>query len=172
MPWSNPPRVDGEIHPRPLTVREIYDGSNGDATMALYKRLDALGPAGTIALNLFRAQKNSSRAKVYRGGLPGKGSYKRMAYDRKNWAITNLTHVLDATAASLGIRWGWHRDDKTPGFEWVLYVDIPTGQCSFHTNHRGLGPDYPGQWDGLNGAAHHRIVEWCEQLLAGAQVSV
>jgi hypothetical protein len=167
----NAPHLVGQS-PRSLTVREIYDGSDGDATRALYSRLDLLGPAGTIALNLFRAQKNSSRAKVYRGGIRGQGSYKSMAYDRKNYAVTNLTHVLDAHGAALGIRWGWQRDDATPAYEWVLYVDVPDrGQASFHMDRRGLGPDYPGVWDGQRGMSHLRIIAWCEQLLASAAVT-
>lgn len=51
-----------------VDVVRIYDGSDGDATKALYERLAKLGAIGEIALNLFRAHKNSARAKVYRGG--------------------------------------------------------------------------------------------------------
>lgn len=148
-----------------FNVREIYDGSNGDATRALYAQLATLGPIGDVAVNLFRASKASGRAKVYRGGIRGQGSYKSMAYDKKNWSINNLTRALGAHAISLGIRWGWHHDPHTPGFEWVLYVDVPTGQVSFHSDRRGEGPEYPGVWDGLRGASHHRVIDWCESLL-------
>jgi hypothetical protein len=43
----------------------IYHGSNGALTVDLYARLEALGPAGIVAMNLFRAAKASERAKVY-----------------------------------------------------------------------------------------------------------
>ena len=57
-----------------MNIHAIYEGSNGDATRALYEHLQTLGPAGVIALNLFRAQKCSTRAKLYRGGN-GRGSF-------------------------------------------------------------------------------------------------
>jgi hypothetical protein len=40
----------------------IYEGSDGKATIALYQQLSVLGPAGIVAVNLFRAQKCSARA--------------------------------------------------------------------------------------------------------------
>ena len=50
-------------------VMQTYQGSDGEATRALYAELQQRGPVGVIAVNLFRAQKNSARAKVYRGGV-------------------------------------------------------------------------------------------------------
>jgi hypothetical protein len=61
-----------------IDVALVYEGSNGDATRVLYARLEALGPIGAIAVNVFRAHKSSARAKVYRGGERGRGSYRRM----------------------------------------------------------------------------------------------
>lgn len=148
-----------------MRVREIYEGSDGEATKALYEQLAQLGPAGVVAVNLFRAQKCSARAKVYRGG-DGRRSYKNLAYDRKNWSMKNLTEVLQQHGAELEIRWGWQADPETVGFPWVLYVEIPTGQCSFHNANRGQGPEYSEHWDGLRNRTHHRIIEWCEQLLS------
>lgn len=144
----------------PATVRNIYHGSNGDQTKALYERLATLGPVGEVALNLFRACKNSERAKVYRGRR-----YRGAAYDRKSWAVENVCTVLETHASSLGIVWGWQRDDSTPGFEWVLYVDILFGQVSFHAPSRGIGPDYLNSWDGEKGASPERVIRWCESLL-------
>jgi hypothetical protein len=150
---------------------EIYAGSDGEATKALYARLDRLGPAGLVAQNLFRAQKASQRAKVYRGGVPGRGSFSSMAYGRKSWAISNLCAILEEHGAALGLQWGWQRDDAEPGHaQWVLYVDVPTGQVSFHATARLTGPDYPHAWDGVVNASVGRILRWCEQLLAGAEV--
>lgn len=146
-----------------MTVREIYAGSNGEATTKLYCRLGEIHPAGAVALNLFRAHKCSARAKVYRGGN-SKGRYRDMAYDRKAWSVGLLTGTLHIHAGELGIRWGWKIDPKQEVHRWVLYVDIPTGQVSFHAENRGLGPDYEGEWCGDHLSAD-RIIQWCEQLL-------
>jgi len=148
-----------------VNVQAIYDGSDGEATKALYARLAAMGPAGELAVNLFRAQKSSSRAKVYRGGVRGRGSYKAMAYDKKGWAMSNLCAILAQHAPALGVRYGWQHDDHTAGYAWILYVDISTGQVSFHSPSRGAGPDYVGRWDGVLGVSADRIVRWCEELL-------
>jgi hypothetical protein len=138
----------------------IYQGSDGEATKALYARLEKLGPIGAIAVNLFRAQKASERAKVYRGG-----GYRGMAYDRKEWAIENLCTALSAHAAGAGLVWGWGIDDKQPVHKRVLYVDLPTGQVSFHCASSSPGPDYPGQWDGMPGQSPDRILRWIGRLL-------
>ena len=143
-------------------VAKVYAGSNGDATRALYDRLTALGPAGIIATNLFRAQKTSSRAKVYR-----RRSHKERSYDVKQWAMRNLVDALTEHAEALGINWGWANDPEQAFHAIVLYVEIPTGQVSFHTNIRHSGPDYHGRWDEMRGTAADRICRWCARLLAG-----
>jgi hypothetical protein len=147
-----------------LDVLRIYDGSDGAATTALYAALETHGPAGVVAVNLFRAQKASARAKVYRGGLPGKGSYRGLAYERKQWSLNNLGTVLGQHATALGLAYGWQFDPETGGFPWVLYVDLPSGQVSFHAPARGQGPDYPGVWDGVRDAAAGRICVWIAML--------
>lgn len=146
-------------------ITVIYEGSNGDATKALYDRLALLGPLGQIAVNLFRAQKSSARAKVYRGGMRGRGSYRGMAYDRKQWAMDNLASILTEHAQTCGMGWGWGDDQMQEYHRAVLYVDLPTGQVSFHTDHRGKGPDYPGNWDKARDASPGRICSWCARLL-------
>lgn len=143
-------------------VLGIYQGSNGDATMELYARLAALGPIGKIAVNLFRAQKASERAKVYRRG------YARVAYDKKQWAIDNLCRALDAHAVALGIEWGWGEDAKQPIHRFVLYVELPTGQVSFHTSARSAGPDHMHGWDERPGMGPERICRWAASLLDDA----
>lgn len=142
------------------TIKAIYDGSDGEATKALYARLEAIGPAGVVALNVFRAQKCSSRAKGYRGR-----QYRNAAYDRKQWSMDNLCAALIVHAQALGIRWGWAFDAEQPRYKIVLYIELPTGQVSFHSATRGEGPDYPGEWDGMLGAAPGRICQWIERLL-------
>jgi len=147
-------------------LMEIYEGSDGKATTMLYEQLGKLGPVGVVALNIFRAQKNSARAKVYRGGVPGQGSYRGMAYDRKQWAMRNLCSVLTEHAGALGITWGWGIDARQEKHSDVLYIELPTGQVSFHTEGRGEGPKFPGKWDGVRGASTGRILQWIAGLMA------
>jgi hypothetical protein len=143
-------------------VLEVYKGSDGGATKALYADLEARGAIGALAVNLFRAQKCSERAKVYRGRR-----FKDAAYDRKNWSMQNLTEGLSKHAQQdLGIRWGWGLDGRQGDFApWVLYIDLPTGQVSFHSTARFKGPDYAGLWDGAAGASPLRIVSFCAGVL-------
>jgi len=144
-------------------VLRVYEGSDGDATRALYARLAELGPAGQVAVNLLRAQKTSSRAKVYRGRR-----YKSAAYDTKQWSIGNLSKILGEHAEECGLGWGWGEDPQQPFHKFVLYVDLPTGQVSFHTDQRGEGPDYPGEWDGVPGGSVDHILRWVARLLDAA----
>lgn len=144
-------------------VLAVYNGSNGDATKALYARLEALGVAGVVAVNVFRAHKTSNRAKDYR-----RSAHRRESYGRKGWSIENLAKILSEHADALGIRWGWGYDAKAKNFEHVLYLDLPTGQVSYHTDARLEGPDYPGKWDGVKKVGDQRIARWCAALLDGA----
>jgi len=117
-------------------------------------------------VNLFRAQKCSTRAKVYRGGLRGIGSFRSLAYQRKAWSMKNLCDCLAEHGSELGINFGWKRDPNTPLHDapsWVLYVDLPQGQVSFHSPTRYAGPDYPGEWDGVR-ASCERVLAFCEAV--------
>lgn len=147
-------------------VMKIYDGSDGQATGALYARLEQLGPAGAIAVNLFRAQKASARAKVYRGG-----GYRGKAYDKKQWSMDNVAAILEQHSQACGLRWGWGVDQLQDFHKIVLYVDLPTGQVSFHTAQRGAGPDYPAEWDRVREASAGRICSWISQLLTKENVN-
>ena len=145
-------------------VLATYAASSGERTRALYDRLEALGDIGTIAVNLMRAQKTSSRAKVYR-----RRSSRGAAYDTKQWAMDNLCRALENGAGGDQVTgWGWGIDDKQPVYRHVLYVELPTGQASFHTEYRGAGPDYAGTWDGIEGQSADRILRWCARLLDAA----
>ncbi len=142
-------------------VLGIYTGSNGDATRALYDRLALYGPRGDVALNAFRACKASERAKVYRGG-----GYRGKAYERKDWSIGNLCDALKKHGGRLEILWGWGLDPKAIGFENVLYIDLPTGQISFHNSRRFEGcPNYPRDWDQAKSQAPTRICRWIATIL-------
>src|ERR1700680_1417117 len=94
-------------------ILSVFQGSDGAATIALYDELLALGAAGAVAIELFRAQKSSSRAKVYRGG-----GFKGKAFDKKQWALNNLAQAL----AELGtLRSGWKQDPAQAVHNWVFY---------------------------------------------------
>ena len=150
-----------------MNALEVYAGSDATQTRQLYARLMTHGAVGVVAVNLFRAQKSSSRAKQYRGGIRGLGSYRELAYQRKSWSMKQLCSALTLHAEELGIKWGWKKDNgvlfmgKT---SWVLYVDLPWGQVSFHSIERFSGPDYAGEWDKCRASAE-RIVAYCQDLL-------
>jgi len=145
-----------------MTVREIYEGSDGNATKALYARLDEFGPIGFIAKNLFRACKASERAKLY------SRRYKGDAYQKKQWSLGLLCDALAVHGPAAGIRYGWKIDPQPPvGYPWILYVDLPTGQVSFHSPTRGVGPDYPGEWSGKH-TSKENIILWTAHLMGEA----
>lgn len=146
-------------------IMGIYQGSDAERTKLLYNELNVRGPIGVVATNLLRACKNSERAKKYRGGN-GSGSYRAQAYERKQWSIENLDRELRTHAEPLGIKWGWARDEKQVRHDAVLYVELPRGQVSFHTETRGMGPDYAGVWDGVRGEGATRICYFAEMVLA------
>ena len=142
----------------------VYLGSDGELTSRYYAHLKTLGPLGEVAMNLFRAQKCSTRAKVYRG----RGN-KEAAYATKSWSMDNLCTTLAQHAERLGIFYGWRSDTATvfrgvPS--WVLYVELPEGQVSFHSPTRGAGPDYEGQWDGAK-KSDARIIQFCDRVCRG-----
>jgi hypothetical protein len=119
--------------------------------------MNAKGIQGQFAVALFRAQKRSSAAKKYH-----KGAWRRDAYDVKNWSLSEICRILHTMSAfEMAPRWGWKKDPGTIGYEWVLYVDLPTGQCSFHSADRLNGPDYTGDWDGARMSAE-RICRYCD----------
>jgi len=143
------------------TAKEVFDGSDGKLTVAYYRRLCALGIDGVIAMNLFRASKTSARAKQYRG------RYRGASYDVKNYSLSNLCESLSKSSLS----WGWKRDPNTPGYEWVLYIDLPNGQVSYHSSTRGSGPDYKFDWDGVRESTA-RVLAYCDHLLAGSPLAI
>lgn len=148
-----------------MNATEVYEGSDGALTTRYYAALQDCGAIGIIAMNLFRAQKCSARAKVYRGGIKGKGRFKDMAYERKDWSIKNLSCALLEHGEALCIAWGWKEDPSQQYHSWVLYVDLPQGQVSFHTSVRGQGPDYPGEWDHQH-LSSERILAFCDSTLS------
>jgi hypothetical protein len=149
-----------------VRAREVFEGSSADVTKAYYAALAKRGPAGDVAVNLMRAQKCSTRAKKYRGGIRGVGSYRSIAYDTKNWAMENLCKVLDAHGKRLKIRFGWKLDPDVVFGEkpsWVLYIDLPQGQVSFHSPTRLSDHDYAGEWDRQR-LSEERILAFCDSV--------
>lgn len=150
-----------------MTAVEIFNGSNADQTKAYYKMLDEIGPIGKVATALLRASKCSTRAKQYR-----KRAWRTDAYDRKQWSMREACKVLVFYGKELGINFGWQQDqnvvfgrDYDTSTSWVLYVDLPQGQVSFHDKSRGECPEYKGKWDGQRGASHERIIQFCDSVL-------
>ena len=140
-------------------ARSVYQASDGALTVAFYRRLCACGNVGRIAMNLMRAQKTSSRAKKYHGR-----GYRQASYETKNYSLGQLCLALMADDS--GFSWGWGYDRNTPGYSWVLYVDLPgVGQCSFHSPEKGKGPDYKRGWDGCNGTSEPHILDFCDLVL-------
>lgn len=147
-------------------VLAIMNQNDGEVTKNFYQKLNGLGAAGQIATALFRAQKRSSRAKDYR-----RGKFRRAAYDVKSWSMSEACRLLNMHAFPMNIKWGWKEDPAVIFGErasWVLYVDLPSGQVSFHNPERGPGPDYRGEWDGCKGLSAERIALFCAEVLEGA----
>ncbi len=66
------------------------------------------------------------------------------AYMDRNLAVQVLAILARQQGYQIGIR---NREDDWP----ILYVDLPTGQVSWHIPKDeivALLPDYPGEWDG------------------------
>jgi hypothetical protein len=159
-----------------LNARAIFEGDDAAKTRAYYTALERRGPIGEFAANLMRAQKASTRAKKYRGGISGVGSFSDLAYQKKAESLTRLCNSLLEHGAGNGIvggafppgailnlRWGWKVDPSpiNPHAKWVLYVDLPHGQVSFHSTERFGGPDYPAEFDGAHASAD-RIIRFCD----------
>lgn len=142
-----------------MDVGRIYRGSDAVATRRLIAALSRAGHA--IACSLFKAQKASERAKRY-----GYGKYTRYSYARKGEALKQLCEDLERDSGH-GLTWGWGLDTATNHAPWVLYVELPTGQVSFHSPDRFDGPDYAGRWDGIRGVSAERIIAFVQRVLDG-----
>ena len=144
--------------------REIYEGSDGVATRNFYEEMNSKSIHGELATALFRAQKRSSSAKKYRGRR-----YTEAAYSVKNWSLGEICRILTLIDKHTfdpptPYTWGWKLDPDTPGYQWVLYVDLPQGQVSFHSLDRLKGPDYLGDWDGKR-LSEERIIAFCDSII-------
>lgn len=84
---------------------------------------------------------------------------------------TCLVGALVAHAAMRGWRYGWKLDDALEGNEWpVVFVDLPTGQVSWHVARADFDvvfwsemPRYEGTWDGHSTVEKlTRLRTWCQ----------
>ncbi|MBL6852365.1 MAG: hypothetical protein ISS15_05430 [Alphaproteobacteria bacterium] len=146
-------------------VMGVYLGSNGDKTKALYQRLNALGPVGFVASNLFRACKCSERAKDYR-----RGSQKREAYRRKQWSLDNLDGVrccsnMAQRSGSSGAGRPIRRRNSTS--KCSMSSSRPA-RLAFTPRRAATARIFVGAWDGVRGEAPERICRWVVQVLEGA----
>lgn len=151
-----------------ISAKTVYEGSNGGATRSFCSRLEKVGHIGRIAASLFRVQKASARAKVYRGGIK-KGrlrvSYRELSYEQKGKHIERLCDVL--CRGSCGMEWGWRKDADQRYAPYVIYVDLPQGQVSFHSTKQFAGPKYEKDWDGTY-ESEERILAFCDSVLSGS----
>jgi len=131
---NGPKRAKGHV----MDAGSVYYGSNGGVSRSFCAKLEKKGHLGRIAAQLFRVQKASSRAKVYRGGIKRSGglrqSFRDLAYQRKDECIKRLCDLL--VADSCAMKWGWKVDVKQSFANNLLYVDLPNGQVSFHVINR------------------------------------
>ena len=149
-----------------MDAKFVFEQQDGEVTKAYYAEMNQKGVPGQLAVALFRAHKRSTAAKKYRGGR-----FRRDAYDVKNWSLSEICRLLARWNAEESgyIEWGWKEDPKTPGFEWVLYVILPQGMCSFHSASRLEGPDFDGEWDGQH-LSKERILAFCDSVADHPQV--
>jgi hypothetical protein len=156
---ANYPQVGDEV--MRSKAYSVYCGSNGVATRAYYRFLGSTGLPGRIAAQLMRCQKASSRAKQYRGGTT-MASYRDLAYARKGECLKALCALLSEQEE---VAWGWNEDPETEIAPHVLYVELPTGQVSFHSDQAFSDKRYAGEWD-KQYLSEERILAFCASFEA------
>ncbi len=93
------------------------------------------------------------------------------AYQERDCVIALAAHL--AYAQGLEVWWG-RVSDATPGFTYAVYIELPTGQVSWHMMDTELElfralPFETGKWkrasrrDNLANDKYARIAEYCEQ---------
>lgn len=102
---------------------------------------------------------------MYRGGIRrsdgSRTSFTELAYEKKDECIELLCPLLECDDG--GMKWGWGRDDNQPFAKYVIYIELPCGQVSFHCLSRYEGPDFLGEWDGSH-RSEERIIEFCDRV--------
>lgn len=81
-------------------------------------------------------------------------------YAERNFLVASLARI----AASKGYRVGISKDsDAEEGWSNVIYIDLPTGQVSWHVHEREMFlfdflPEYNEEWDGHDTVEKYRRV--------------
>ncbi len=145
-----------------VLVEQTHRTCEVEITSGVYQALQAHGTLGYVALNLFRASQCNLDVKQTTGRR-----LSREAYERKIWSISLLAETLKQHADKLHLQWGWSVDEAEPRFKHILFVELPTGQVSFNTDKRSLGPKLKANLDGQKGQSGVRICEFVTQILTG-----
>lgn len=136
-------------------TEDVFRKRDGNLTVSLCVELAKRGLLGAAAVCLYQAQYSSARAKTYRR------SSKRVSYERKNIALMRMPRWLSRA----DIAYGWGYDATSKNYEHVLYVELATGQCSFHSSERGDGPEFSGKWDS-QGNSLTSVFAFCDSVLS------
>lgn len=106
-------------------------------------------------------------AEALREGLLDMEKRKDAAYEERNRVVAALARMALAMGYKAGVRRspvdGW-----TPDWDGCVYIDIPTGQCSwhYHDSHANLFaglPAYTKPWDGHDTPEKYRRLDAYEQ---------
>lgn len=88
-------------------------------------------------------------------------------YTERAWCVIGLARAAKAAGCCVGFRNDPDLDDGGPPALWpVLFIDLPTGQVSWHltVEDRLRAPDigtYLGTWDGHDTAEkYRRLARW------------
>jgi hypothetical protein len=149
---------DGGVRAACLESRAWY-------TRWILRQLTACGPLGQVAAELVRIQKAGTQAGVYRGTAASGNSFRELALRRKREHLLKLVGLLGSMRPAPS--WGWANDPLQPQARWVLCLDLPTGQVSFHSSERFEGPDYTRRRESDVSPREHRILAFCDALLSG-----
>ena len=126
-----------------------------------------MGPMGQLASLLFKAEKTNMQAKSYSGRAPvSRRPYGDYSKDRMQEMLEKAIGLLDAHAKTLGIPWGWGKDDVPGKPPWVLNIDLPAGQVTYRLPERSIGPDYETGSEG-DSRNESRITGFCAGVLYG-----
>lgn len=144
---------------------EAFNSRDPAVTVSFQNSLLGRGVRGQLAFGVFRAQKRSTVAKGQR-----KRKFRREAYDGKQEALVYVDRLLTANDGLVD-DWGWAKDSQQNYHDQVLYVDLPTGQCSFHSDHSSSAKAYGGKWD-RSVESKDSILAYCDEVLTLPEIGM
>lgn len=149
-----------------MNAQAAYEATDYSETRSYLRALANAGRLGRIAAALFAAMRASTDAKTERrlakGDPLAEITVSRAGYARKRLAMQKVCELLAHNAA--GLAWGWGNDRRQADCPFVLFVDLPQGQVSFHTPEKLMGPEYAGRWDRAC-QNRERVLAFCDALL-------